>query len=113
MGCLIVLISVLILVMFWKQILELIVVSVFVGSCYVVPSCRDNILPLIRAWGHSLLVHPIESLLLSSIAVVVIYVACQRIANALYQRFAPDHIRFRYPTLHALKTDIKRTWRDR
>lgn len=112
MGCLILIVAVLAIVVFWKQIVEIILVSAGVAFCYAIPACRDNILPLIRSWGDALFSNPVKTLTLSTVAILAVFALSSYTVNALYKKLAPANLKSQFPTWREFKCELKRIWRD-
>lgn len=112
MGCLVLVVAVLVLVVFWKQIVELVLVGAGLALCYAVPACRDNIVPLIRSLGDAFVADPIKTLAWIAIAFFGLYWVANYLAMVLYRRLAPAHLKSQLPTWSDFKSELKRISRN-
>ena len=112
MGCLVLVVIILVIVVFWKLILEMALWIALAVGCTVLPACRDNILPLLEKYGEALLSNPGQTLFFSVLAGLILYAIASWMVNGLYIRFAPRHLREQHPTWSEFKKGLRNAMRD-
>lgn len=112
MGCLVLVVIILVIVIFWKLILEMALWIGLAAGCALLPACRENIFPLLEKYGESLFANPGQTIFISILAGLMLYAIASWIVNALYTRFAPRHLREQYPTWSDFKKGLRDAMRD-
>ena len=97
----------LVVIFFWKTILEFIFIAIGFGVCVALPICRNSLSPLLDWWWKMFWLSPGQVFVLSVLAVAALFALGSFATNYAYLKLAPGHLRAKYPTWGSFKALIK------
>lgn len=112
MSCLVLVVIILVIAVFWKLFLEFFWYLVLAMVCAAIPVCRETIPPFTYWYFENLVDNPLATILVTIAIAFMTFFAFDAFTSLLYKQFAPPRLTNNYPEFRDFKKAIKEAWRD-